>query len=123
LSAGILAEAPARRQNVQAGVSAVQAGAPHPDGNGQGEEPVAQRGRPLGRHPAALRSQGDELLHGAVWRFARPRHARLVDLGPRPRSAHRAPQVHVHRGTDETGRRQQVNCSEWSCHTRSYLFV
>jgi hypothetical protein len=96
MPARILPETSPRRQDVQAGVSAVQTGAPNPDGDWQGQEPLAQRGCALGRHPPILRTQGDELLHCAFRRVPRPRHSGVVDLGQGAGSAHRASQVHVH---------------------------
>lgn len=43
-------------------------GSTHPNGHGQGAEPLAKCGCTLWSSPAILWNEGDELLHGSLWR-------------------------------------------------------
>ena len=69
-------------------LTGLQIGAGHFVRARQSQEPVAKRGRSLGRVASVLRPDGNELLHGHVWSESRTRRLSLTRLGPRPRPAH-----------------------------------
>ncbi len=66
---------------------------PDPGEAGQGQEPLAQRGRPVRRHPVVLRRPGVRLLHRPLRHRPRPRRDVEHHLGPRPRLPDRAAEV------------------------------
>merc|ERR1739848_918689 len=108
---GVRTQAFAGRQVVQAGITALHVGAPHSSRDRQGQEPLAQCGRPLWCSPPVLRDEGDELLHRAVRRLARAG------------SAPRATQVHVHPRPQETGWRLEPSLLPISVPSFGYLAV
>ena len=55
-----------------------------PRGAGQGQEPLAQRRRPVRRHPVVLRRPGVRLLHRALRHRPRPRRAVATSSGTAP---------------------------------------
>ncbi len=106
--ARVLPEAPARLPAVQADQHDLQGRAGHLDRAGQGQEPLAQRGRPVRRHPVVLRHHGVGLLYRAVRH--RPRHRRAVEhhLGSRSRLRDRASEVRDDRDAGEGRRRRST---------------
>lgn len=66
MPARVRPQAPSQRQDVPVGFAALYARAPDPYRDRQGQEPLAQRGRPLRRVAAVLRHEGDELLHSSL---------------------------------------------------------
>lgn len=71
----------------------VPGGARSADQARQGQEPVAERGRALGRAPVPLRFHGARLLHRALRGVPRDRGPVSALLGPRVGAAAGASQV------------------------------
>ena len=106
--ARVRAQAPAGRQAVQDRRDHLPGRAGRPPRARQGQEPVAQRRQPLGRPAVALQLYPVRVLHRPLRRVPRHRRHGPALLGPRPRPAPRAPQVH-HPGVDRREVRQQVD--------------
>lgn len=93
LSERVCSQTPAQRPSIPSGSRHLQGGPSHLDRAGQGQEPLAQRGLPLGRAAAVLRVEGDELLHRHVRSVARARCARSARVVPGARTPYRAAQI------------------------------
>lgn len=90
------------------GIQHFQSGPSNSVGIGQSEEPLAQCRRPFRRAFAVLRSEGNELLHGAVWSVESIGRFGILSMGPCAWFTDRKAQVFVHRRSHE-GLKSRLN--------------